>query len=391
MARTSSAASTSPAAEPTSGTTATATAGADPVPANAARFSDDPTSGTSSQAHATPPMAAATTGGSVSVACSSWACQRRSPIVARRASVMSRVQAVSSSDSSRTSAPKPAAVVIPSVRAVCAACGTGDVVSAARAAARNVTDAPGSARLTSARSRAVSSPGPATSRTFGTIGLDAACAGTTTTTPVATPAASGRLGTPVCPASRIVIVLPPKLALLPPTLTLAGAVPTSGAAALVAIAGTTAPDWPPYPDSAASGNRGPGAAATTAAYWAGSTNITDSSVPAPSEPASSSAAAVETTPGTEEIWACSPAGIAPLDGAAMIASAPTCCQDSATWLRVTAVLTMAGNATMASTSTRANAGKTVPGGVRVARVRPTNATTPRVRPAILASSRARRG
>ena len=75
----------------------------------------------------------------------------------------------------------------------------------------------------------------------------------------------------------------------------------------------------------------------------------------------------------------------------MIASAPTCCQDAATWLRVTDVLTMSGNATMASTSTRANAGKTVPGGVRVARARPTNATTPRVRPAIRASSRARRG
>ena len=86
---------------------------------------------------------------------------------------------------------------------------------------------------------------------------------------------------------------------------------------------------------------------------------------------------METTPGTEEIWLCSAAGIAWPGGAWMIASAPTCCQDSATWLRVTEVLTMSGNATMASTSTRANAGKTVPGGVRVARVSPTNATTPR--------------
>ena len=100
---------------------------------------------------------------------------------------------------------------------------------------------------------------------------------------------------------------------------------------------------------------------------------------------------METTPGTDEIWLCRPEGIPELGGAWMIASAPTCCQDAATWLRVTEVLTMSGNATMASTSTRANAGKTVPGGVRVARVRPTNATTPRVRPAIRASSRARRG
>ena len=75
----------------------------------------------------------------------------------------------------------------------------------------------------------------------------------------------------------------------------------------------------------------------------------------------------------------------------MTASAPTCCQDAATWLRVTDVLTISGNATMASTSTRAKAGKTVPGGVRVARASPTNATTPRERPAIRASSRASRG
>src|SRR5580658_8935430 len=303
MARTSSAASTSPAAEPTSGTTAPVTAGADPVPANAARLSDDPTSGTSSQAHATPPMAAATTGGSVSVACSSWACQRRSPIVASRASVMSRVQAVSSSESSRTSAPKPAAAAIPWVRAVCAACGTGAVVSAARAVARNVTDAPGSARLTSALSRAASSPGPATSRTFGAGGLPRACAGTITVTPGPTPAAPGTPGRPVCPASRIVMLL------VPPTLTLVGAGPTCSAAAAVATAGTSAPDWPLYADSAACGNRGPGACSITAAYWAGSTNMTDTSVPAGSDAASTSAAAVETTPDTEEIWLCSPAGI----------------------------------------------------------------------------------
>ena len=68
------------------------------------------------------------------------------PHVARLASVSSRVQAVSSSDSSKTSAPKPAAVTIPCVRAVRAACGTGAVVSVVRAVARNVTDAPGSAR-----------------------------------------------------------------------------------------------------------------------------------------------------------------------------------------------------------------------------------------------------
>ncbi len=59
----------------------------------------------------------------------------------------------------------------------------------------------------------------------------------------------------------------------------------------------------------------------------------------------------------------------------MTASAPTCCQDAAAWLRVTEALIISGNATMASTSTRANDGKTVPGGVRVARARPTNATT----------------
>jgi hypothetical protein len=77
----------------------------------------------------------------------------------------------------------------------------------------------------------------------------------------------------------------------------------------------------------------------------------------------------------------------------MMASAPTCCQDATTCAWVTDVLIMSGNATMASTSTstKANDGKTEPGGVRVARARPTNATTPRDRPAIRASSRARGG
>ena len=100
---------------------------------------------------------------------------------------------------------------------------------------------------------------------------------------------------------------------------------------------------------------------------------------------------METTPGTEEIWLCRAGVIASPAGAEMTASAPTCCQDAATWLWVTEVLTMSGNATMASTSTRANDGKTAPGGVRVARARPTNAATPRDRPAILASSRTRGG
>ena len=100
---------------------------------------------------------------------------------------------------------------------------------------------------------------------------------------------------------------------------------------------------------------------------------------------------VAVTPGTEAIWRCSAGVITAPDGAWTTASAPTCCQDAAAWPRVTEVLTMAGNATMASTSTRANDGKTVPGGVRVARASPTNATTPRDRPAIRASSRATAG
>ena len=78
-------------------------------------------------------------------------------------------------------------------------------------------------------------------------------------------------------------------------------------------------------------------------------------------------------------------------GTAMMASAATCCQDAATWAWVTDELIMSGNATMASTSTSANDGKTEPGGVRVARARPTKATTPRDRPAIRASSRTRGG
>ena len=48
---------------------------------------------------------------------------------------------------------------------------------------------------------------------------------------------------------------------------------------------------------------------------------------------------------------------------------------------------MAANVTVVSTSIKANAGKAVPGGVRVARASPTNATTPRTG-AIRASARA---
>ena len=75
----------------------------------------------------------------------------------------------------------------------------------------------------------------------------------------------------------------------------------------------------------------------------------------------------------------------------MTASAPTCRQDCATWPRVTEALIMAGNATIVSTSTRANAGNAAPGGVRVARASPTNAATPRDRPAIRARARAAGG
>ena len=99
-----------------------------------------------------------------------------------------------------------------------------------------------------------------------------------------------------------------------PTVMLAGAVPTSWAAELVATAGMTAA-VPPFPDgtapdSAASGNRGPGACSITAAYRAGSTYITDSTLPEDVDAASTSATAVETTPGTEETWLCNAGGIA---------------------------------------------------------------------------------
>ena len=83
--------------------------------------------------------------------------------------------------------------------------------------------------------------------------------------------------------------------------------------------------------------------------------------------------------------------MAPLAGASMIASAPTCRQEAATWPRVTAVATMAENAIMPSTRTRAKAGRVAPAAVRVARARPTKPTTPRDRPAIRASARATAG
>src|SRR5581483_6301613 len=250
---------------------------AGPLPLNTARCSEGPTSGASSQAHATPPIAAATTGGSASVASISWPCQRRSPIVARRASVISRVLAVSSSDSSRTSAPNPAATAVPWSRAVFAARGTGAVASASRVVARSATVPPGSARRTAAVSRAASRPGPATSIRSGPGGRGPSARRGSTTTPF--PLVPGAPGTaPACPASRIVTVPVP-------TVRLAGARPISWAAAAVATAGTTValPD-PGGPDSASSGKGAPGARSTTAAYEAGSVYTTDSTVPAGSPP-----------------------------------------------------------------------------------------------------------
>ena len=160
----------------------------------------------------------------------------------------------------------------------------------------------------------------------------------------------------------------------------------------MATAGTAAAPRAAVPDSAASGNRAPGAWSVTAAYRAGLTNTAVSSCPvAGSVAAETTPVAVEATPGIEAIWCCSAGGITARTGASMIASAPTCRQDSATWPRVTEALIMAGNATMVSTSTRANAGKAAPGGVRVARASPTNAATPRDRPAIRARARAAAG
>jgi hypothetical protein len=149
--------------------------------------------------------------------------------------------------------------------------------------ARNVTDAPGSARLTAAVSCAPFSPGPPTSRRFGSNEPGLPRCGTTTASSPATP------GTPpMRPASLTVTVLLP-------TVRAAGAVPTTWAAAAVATAGTV----PPFPDSAATGNRVPGAWSTTAAYWAGSTNTTGNSNPLGVVASSTSAPAVETTPGIE--------------------------------------------------------------------------------------------
>ena len=200
--------------------------------------------------------------------------------------------------------------------------------------------------------------------------------GTTTTAFVVAP------GTPpIRPASPIVMVLVP-------TLTSAGAVPTSWAAAALPTAGSIVAS---FPDSAASGNRGPGAWSTTAAYWAGSTYTTDSENPEDSDPVSTSAKAVATTPGTEETCVLQGRGrlviVADLDDGVGAHLLPGRGHLGLGHRRAI----MSGNATMASTRTKANDGKTVPGGVRVARVRPTNATTPRDRPAIRASSRTRGG
>src|ERR1700722_18604952 len=210
--------------------------------------------------------------------------------------------------------------------------------------------------------------------------------GTTTTASVVAP---GTLA--IRPASPIVMVLDPTptwAAPVPPTAVPPPAVPRAWAAAGVATAGRTVAA---LPDSAATGNRAPGAWSTTAAYRAGSTHITDTANPEDSDPVAVAAVAVATTPGTAETCCCRAGEISSVAGTAMMASAGTCCQDATTWACVTDELIMSGNATMASPSTSANDGRTEPGGVRVARARPTNATTPRDSPAIRASSRTRGG
>src|SRR6185437_12443763 len=114
--------------------------------------------------------------------------------------------------------------------AVCAACGTGAVASAARAVAHSVTEPPGSARRTAAFSRAASRPDPATSMKPGPGGWGPRARQGNITTPF--PVGSKAPGTlPTRPATRIVTVLMP-------TMRLAGARPTSRAAAAVATAGT---------------------------------------------------------------------------------------------------------------------------------------------------------
>lgn len=103
--------------------------------------------------------------------------------------------------------------------------------------------------------------------------------------------------------------------------------PTAWAAAGVATAGSTVAA---LPDSVATGNRGPGAWSTTAAYRAGSTQITNSDDPEDSDPVAVAAVAVATTPGTAETWCCRAGEISSVAGTWIIASAPVCCQDAAT-------------------------------------------------------------
>ena len=95
-----------------------------------------------------------------------------------------------------------------------------------------------------------------------------ACSGSTTTAPAA------HAGDAADPAGQ-----PDRRWYWSPTLRLVGAAPASWAAAAVATAGTTARHRRRRPDSAASGNRGPGAWSITAAYLAGSTNTAVSSYP----------------------------------------------------------------------------------------------------------------
>ena len=111
-------------------------------------------------------------------------------------------------------------------------------------------------------------------------------------------------------------------------------------------------------------DRAPG---RTAAYWAGLTYTTVSEGPEDTAPGTTSAKASATTPGSAETCCCSAGRKPSLWPTWRMASAPTCCQDAATWASVTDVPIMSGNATMASISTTANDGKTEPGGVRVAR------------------------
>src|SRR5262249_15069688 len=319
------------------------------VPVNAARFTDGPTSGTRASAHATPPTVAARIAGRVSTTVIRRDCADPRPMVASRASVISRDRALSTRVSASTSRLRPAAAAAPWANVTNPPCGSGAPAIPASTCERRVTREPGTARWAMATSAAASRFWPSTPIAVagGACAPSAHCGSTANWPPDVTPTKLPRR-----PATRTRTVRPATYRLDPlRRRSLAAGETSTGTRAAVPGA--------PGRASAAAGNRGSGVAAVSAAELRGATSATGRLWPSPDVPVVTETVTARWTPGTPARARCA-AGVipGPTAGAVMVASAPAACQDAATLASATALRAIPANAATANASTRANAGST---------------------------------